>query len=417
MKITVGKNETLCFDPWVGDQYINGIDRNKVMVVGIRHWCNPSARNCSISDPKRCLNDRDTTCTIWNKDRYQKDKGIGWQHTDDNTMQKCPLYEKCKPEVDAEIEKNGDEEGKSGCILGNFRFLHCETKISVDDYVHDRGIAQRTKIFDDTIKALKCLFPRATKPNKEYWNYIIFANFIQHYTNVRVNLAKELKKTPKKDKEALFSIIKTYSPDLIIILHEDQGCTDNIQSDMNSVAKLVSNRIKWIWSKNNNEDLFKNFMFYDNDDLSESLHISSCAFSLLVRKNSNWWNKKKELLSDKHEFLDAFITEYLEQEKNYMSRSPKNWKKKIEILTRFTVNEYGKGQLEDIRNKIVEKCTIKIPEGYKNDEGNLNHDKFKDLYRKNREMYDDELEDMKIVYSEFISSKIQMLNNKDINEC
>ena len=32
-------------------------------------------------------------------------------------------------------------------------------------------------------------------------------------------------------------------------------------------------------------------------------------------------------------------------------------------------------------------------------------------------MYDTKLNEMKRAYSEFISSKIQMLNNKDINEC
>lgn len=221
------------FDPWVGDNYETGIKGDKILVIGLQHWCDPKYWNCD-KDPHKCLDERDSTCTVWNAECYRpkdSDKNLyenaqkpsGWEHLGEKNdmMPNCPILEKCNKRD----ECNGTKDNTP-----RLRYLHCETKISVYNHINDQERAQRASIFGAVLTALGKLYFDFKNNKKKCWNSIAFTNFIQHYTKIdsenpnRININKELaiKELSEKDTEALQHHIGKLKPKVIIALKIDK---------------------------------------------------------------------------------------------------------------------------------------------------------------------------------------------------
>lgn len=227
------------FDAWVGDRYKEGIDNTTILIIGVQHWCDPNYWKCEVKDPIDCLNVRDGTCIVWNKKEYKKSKSNAWVDSEiayegKPTMPGCPLRELCKS-------------GKI-CFRDGIRYLHCETKISVYDHIHNNEKLKRTNIFNLVFEVLRNLFEndlnvlcdidkddfecRNLKPEnkKAYWERIVFTNYIQHYTKFEAGgefNENELTKTPIEDCENIKNIIdnkfgKDKGPEIIIVLKEEK---------------------------------------------------------------------------------------------------------------------------------------------------------------------------------------------------
>ena len=209
------------FSPWIGKDYKEGIEGNTILIIGVQHWCDPSYWECPQKTPRDCLSKRDKTCFVW--------KG---------KSPNCPLHNECT-----------DKE-KDDCLIGSFRFLHCETKISIHDHIYGTEKTKRTEIFTLVFDALKKVFcnslkkiseiekeksildllPEDLKPKEKerYWNRVVFTNYIQHYTRLLSagRLAPtELKETPEIDKEGIkrcFNLFEKKRPDIIIVLKEKE---------------------------------------------------------------------------------------------------------------------------------------------------------------------------------------------------
>lgn len=230
------------FHPWEGKDYTKGINGNTILIVGVQHWCDPSYWGCSEESPFECLQKRDETCTVWNREEYEKNdiKRAWWIKDKENKMPQCPLYESCK------------SEDKDKCLLGKFRFLHCETKISVYDHIKGEERTKRTDIFALVFESLVKIFRGALRKEcnitnhndvsiinltpeklnedekKGYWDRIVFTNYIQHYTKLlsgnRLD-PEELKYTPETNKNGIERCLKKFKdnkPDVIIILKEEE---------------------------------------------------------------------------------------------------------------------------------------------------------------------------------------------------
>ncbi len=228
------------FDAWVGDRYKEGIENTTILIIGVQHWCDPSFWKCEVEDPIDCLNSRDGTCTVWNKYEYSKSKSNAWidseiKYNDKPTMPRCLLREDC------------GEKGEK-CLVKGRRFLHCETKISVYDHIHNNEKLKRTNIFNLVFEVLRDLFEnnlkvlcgigkddfecRDLKPEnkKAYWSRIVFTNYIQHYTKFEPGgefNEYELVKTPNEDRRNIENIIdnkfgKDKGPEIIIVLKEEK---------------------------------------------------------------------------------------------------------------------------------------------------------------------------------------------------
>lgn len=202
--------EKIYFDPWVGDNYESGIKGDKILVIGLQHWCDPSHWRCN-KDPHECLDERDSECTVWNARRYRSknlnendEKPSGWEYLD-NKMPNCPI-ENCNERNKC----NGTETNGS-----RFRYLHCETKIAIYDHIKDQERAKRASIFGAVLTALEELYSiNFENSKKNCWNSIAFTNFIQHYTKIdsknpnRININNELTKVlSEKNLEALAYLI------------------------------------------------------------------------------------------------------------------------------------------------------------------------------------------------------------------
>ena len=60
------------FDPWVGENYEkSGINGDKILVIGLQHWCDPSFWKCDCKNPYKCLDERDRECVVWNAKCYR----------------------------------------------------------------------------------------------------------------------------------------------------------------------------------------------------------------------------------------------------------------------------------------------------------------------------------------------------------
>ena len=144
------------FKPWKGIDYKEGIKGNTILAIGVQHWCDPSYWHCEEKTPYDCLKNRDKTCTVWNKKRNKE-------------MLLCPLKEVC------ENRKDKPKPEKDGCCLeGDFRFLHCETKIAIYDHIHNQQKTKRAQVFECLIDALTSLFENSK--NSNYFDKIVFSN-------------------------------------------------------------------------------------------------------------------------------------------------------------------------------------------------------------------------------------------------
>lgn len=286
------------FEPWIGENYKEGFGGKTVLVVGVQHWCEGNARwKCGVDDPTDCLQKHDADCPVWKQENLCPVKACGkWE-------------EYCKQK-------------KS-------RYLHCETKIAVYDHIFNKGVIKRASVFRLTYEALKKLFPKEDFSRKkfeklieidkkDYWNRIVFTNYIQHYTAYQeggVLDVDELGKTEETDKENLqkcMSLFDNEQPDYIIVLNEEE----------------VFNSIKEILGQYNlNKNQSKPNCFYV---------LSRCS------------DECEEKYDD--EILNEFIKYYV----NNWEGITREDTMKIETLVTFIQPKYrGKYSLKKLREKIV----------------------------------------------------------------
>lgn len=236
------------FHPWKGKDYTKGINGNTILIVGVQHWCDPSQWDCNEKSPLECLQKRDETCSVWNREKYDENniKRV-WIKEERETMPPCQLR----------IDKICKSKDKDKCLSEKFRFLHCETKISVYDHITGKERTKRTDIFALVFESLVKIFGSALRKEcnikdsnvsiidltpeklnedekKGYWGRIVFTNYIQHYTKLlpggRFN-PEELRHDPKTDKKRIKECLNLFkdknkhnviNPDVIIILKEEQ---------------------------------------------------------------------------------------------------------------------------------------------------------------------------------------------------
>ena len=188
---------------------------------------------------------------------------------------------------------------------------------------------KRASVFRLTYEALKKLFPKEDFSRKkfeklieidkkDYWNRIVFTNYIQHYTAYQeggVLDVDELGKTEETDKENLqkcMSLFDNEQPDYIIVLNEEE----------------VFNSIKEILGQYNlNKNQSKPNCFYV---------LSRCS------------DECEEKYDD--EILNEFIKYYV----NNWEGITREDTMKIETLVTFIQPKYrGKYSLKKLREKIV----------------------------------------------------------------
>lgn len=359
------------FHPWVGTHYEEGINETTILVIGVQHWCDPSFWHCTEKTPHNCLNERDTTCTVWNRKKNEK-------------MKLCPLKEVCQKKKDNGKLELPDE----GCLVGDFRYLHCETKISTYDHIEGNETTKRAKVFIYLSDALNTLFKKKLKglEEKERKRYcfdrIVFSNYIQHYTLFYYRYGElnpdELKKDPDKDKEGFKRNFELFEndPDLIIVLQE----------------KIILEKVKKISIVKNN------YVHLEKKDEPKSFYV-------LAKRGSKLYS---EYVNDD---TDNFIKYYT-----------KEWKKKgstthdIEMLAQFLYDFYKKvstkKSMKAIREQIVKQCPPEIQEDYYNKEnGDFNDNIFRTNKNKSTYTTDEianEIDNIKNEYNKYI--------NGDLNE-
>lgn len=310
------------FKPWKGTDYKEGIKGNTILVIGVQHWCDPSSWNCEEKTPHDCLKKRDKTCTVWNKKTNKE-------------MELCPLKEICQKNKDNGVLKLSDE----GCLEGDFRFLHCETKIAIYDHLHNK--IKRAQVFECLIDALTSLF--GNSGNSNYFDKIVFSNYIQHYTefyrNGRLN-PEELKLTPETDKYRFKECLKLFEnqkPDVIIVLQEEK----------------ILEKIK--------EIVKESYVHLDLKDEPKSFYILASRQSQLYKKS------------------------YIDEINNFIKYHTQNWTKKgsttrdIEVLALFIetyIYKEDNKSMKEIRKQIVELCPLEIKTSYYKN-GDFNDEKLR----------------------------------------
>lgn len=369
------------FHPWKGTHYKDGINGTTILVIGVQHWCDPSYWYCEEKTPHECLKKRDRTCTVWNRHKYEEnEKCYEWINEENKTMPSCPLalldersQYKCK-------DKERDE-----CLNDKFRFLHCETKISIYEHIRNQGKRKRAQIFVCLSDALTTLFPNELKEEEKkeyYFDRIVFANYIQHYTLFFYRYGElnpdELKKDPDKDKEGFKRNFELFEngPDLIIVLQE----------------KIILEKVKKISIVKNN------YVHLEKKDELKSFYILAKRGSKLYSKYVN-------------DDTDNFIKHYTQK-----------WKKKgstthdIEMLAQFLYDFYKKvstkKSMKAIREQIVKQCPSEIQEDYYNKKnGDFNDNIFRTNKNKSTYTTDEianEIDNIKNKYNKYI--------NGDLNE-
>ena len=228
------------FKPWIGKEYRNGIGGNTILVIGVQHWCDPNFWGCKKT-PHECLEKRDDACPAWNNEECRE-----------SLRAKCKDYmNKCS---------------------GNHRFLHCETRISVNDHIQSKERTKRTGIFLSIYDALNHLFKKemdkmcqgndpvllTPEQKKSYWNRIVFFNYIQHYTlfyrTDGLNY-EELDKNPTYDEKIFklnLDLFPNKCPDVIIVMQE-RKIFDKINSILNKqnylyIKKLSKEKYYYVMS-------------------------------------------------------------------------------------------------------------------------------------------------------------------------
>lgn len=350
-------NGKVYFDSWVGDNYESGIKGDKILVIGLQHWCDPKYWNCD-KDPHKCLDERDSICTVWNAECYRpkdSDKNLdenaqkpsGWEHLGEKNdkMPNCPILEKCNKRN----ECNGTKDNTP-----RLRYLHCETKISVYNHINDQERAQRAAIFGAVLLALEELYSINFKNNKKKcWNSIAFTNFIQHYTKIdsenpnRIDINNELTEVlSEKNLKALDQHIENLKPKVIIALKIDM---------ITSIIKGTY-RDKYVECK----------------DISIMTPMGGTfTFSVFAEKDSHLYIKIKQDLND---FVDDYIRENLQivSEEDFKNRGKKRKiESKIQALAIFLkeqIKETEKKHLDKYR-KIIRNLDEFLKEQKKQIEG------------------------------------------------
>lgn len=365
------------FTHWVGEHYKTGIDGNTILVIGVQHYCDPKFWHCDVEDPCDCLEKRDSTCTVWNSVKYQakkekdpKKKPIGWNHTENNAMEICPLYKTC--------EKNGN----MICSEHRFRYLHCETKISVYDHITNKERTRRTSVFIQVLNALKSIFPKKfssyskdpndmdEKQKRTYWDYIVFTNYIQHYTKLYCNGIsldpEELTIQDNKNDDNFNKRLQEFKPDIIIVLIEEQ------------ILKII----KGI--------LGNKYIHLKEKDAPNKFYI-------LTKPSSKLYQSMPNITDIANDFIQYYVNDW-EKPTAHTTRN-------IEGLTRFLKEMEIKGQklkknLTEIRVMILDKCNSKIKKEYTKEDGKYNDNTFSSNSSKSKKL-DEEIESVKKKFNEW----------------
>lgn len=370
------------FDPWIGSDYIAGIDDNKIFAVGIQHWCDPTHWHCNKTSPNECLEKCDKTCTVWNRKEYEKNKECNeWVNEENRTMPKCPFI------LDETSKYNCKDGKRDDCLNNGFRFLHCETKIAVFDHINDREKTKRSQVFECLSDALNTLFKEKLKglkekEKKEYcFDRIIFANYIQHYTqlyrNGRLDL-KELQLEPQKDKEGFKNNLKKFGnkkPDIIIVLQEE------------AILKGVENIVKG------------DYIHLKEKDEPKSFYV-------LAKINSQFYNENYK------KSIEDFIQFEIENINNKYKNDGKKAKvsRGIATLVFFIIHQnfahHKKTSRKEIAQGIVDSCLPEIKKiYYKN--GNFKDDFIRyfssnKVRKTGKHITDEELENITNKYNNYM---------------
>ena len=350
------------FDPWIGEFYREGIERNTILIVGVQHWCDPKFWNCK-EDPHECLEKRNNKCTVWNTEEYQSNGKCHEWANENNKVELCPLYEECK-------SKN-----RITCLHNGVRLLQCETKISIHDHIDDKEKRKRARVFALVFDALKNLFEEALSAppfnikreetsvtalnpiqKRGYWNRIVFTNFIQHYTkywNYGELNPEELKYEPEKNQKAFDKCIKEFLssyPDVIVVLQESKI--------FKIIKGILGNKYIYLEEKS-----------------------KARAFYILAKPSSSLYKKTKNENRDKRiDFIRYCVQNF----------KGKRITRQIEILTRFLAEleekQIGKSNLKQIREEILDSCPNEIKEQFyiidKDGNKKFNHNTFSSLVQK-----------------------------------
>lgn len=378
-------NGKVYFDPWVGDNYESGIKGDKILVIGLQHWCDPTYWGCCYEDPHECLDQRDSTCTVWNAECYRPkdpDKNLnendkkpsGWEYLGKDIMPNCPI-EKCK-------DRNKCTNTESDAP--RFRYLHCETKISVYNHINDQERAQRASIFGAVLTALGELYFDFKNNKKKCWNSIAFTNFIQHYTKIdnknpnRIDINKELTEVlSEKNSVALQHHIDNLEPNVIIALKIDK---------ITSLIKAIY-RNKYVECKN----------------ISIMTPMGGTFTFLVFAEKDSFLYKKIE--NDLRCFVNNYIIENLQVDMDAkdLKIDKNDIKRKIQALAVFIKEQKGgKGkQLVNYRDNILKNENIheSIRRIFYKDYTKQNCSMFKDIGRsKVKDLLNNEIERIRVAY-------------------
>ena len=355
------------FHPWKGMHSEDGIIGTTILIIGVQHWCDPEFWNCKedkaphkclekqdeYTNPHECLKKRDQTCTVWNK-------------TKNKEMKLCPLKAVCQEKKDNGGLKLPDER----CLVGDFRYLHCETKIST--YDHIKGNIKRAQVFECLSDALNTLFKKELKGLKEEEKFerIVFANYIQHYTKFyrcgRLD-DNELGVNPANDKKGFernFRLFEEKRPDVIIVLQNEKI--------LKEVESILNERYKK-----------KHYIHLQEKDRPEYYYV-------LAQISSKFYKQYRDGIEN---FIENYIDEELtkEHEKKKITRM-------IEALVLFLLkkDDYKLKSRRILEQMIVDKCSsrnlmivdkcssrnLKYKDVYYKD-GKFNDQPFRDLRRNN----------------------------------
>lgn len=394
-------NGKVYFDPWVGDNYKDGIKGDKILVIGLQHWCDPKYWNCD-KDPHKCLDERDSTCTVWNAECYRpknSDKNLdenaqkpsGWEHLGEKNdmMPNCPILEECNKRN----ECNGTKDNTP-----RLRYLHCETKISVYDHINGQERAQRASIFGAVLAALEELYSikfenkeaNISYDKKKCWNSIAFTNFIQHYTKIdsknpnRININHELTKVlSEKNSEALEYLISDSKKK-----HKYLKGTPSVIIALNINKKTMS-IIKGICGKD--------YVECENIPIMTPMG-GTFAFTVFALRDSFLYKKIK---NDLEAFVDNYVIENLQvdMDRKDLKITKSEIARKIQALAEFLKEQ------KELEDKKVSK--------YRNDilKNNNTHKSIRGVFYSDKDN-----EKQKIsMFTEIRKSEVKHLLNNEID--
>lgn len=384
------------FDPWVGENYEkSGINGDKILVIGLQHWCDPSFWKCDCKNPYKCLDERDRECVVWNAKCYRSEdmdenvqKPSGWEYLGKgkDIMPNCPI-ENCNERNKC----NGTETNDP-----RLRYLHCETKISVYNHINNQERSKRASIFGAVLSALERLYPfdsnnKETKiphDKNEWWNCIAFTNFIQHYTWIdnknpnRIDIKSELQIQSEKNSEALYHYIdEILKPNVIIAL--------KIDLKEYKITSLIKGKYR------------NQYIECDNIPIITPMG-GTFTFSVFAKKKSYLYKNIKQNLKT---FVDNYIRENLQIKMGNGGLKKSDIARKIQALAEFLKEQEGikskwvsKYRDNILKNENINECIRK--KFYL--DNNYEHQKtseFNDIKRKEiRHLFDNELERIKDIY-------------------